>query len=277
VRHAVDAQREVSLRYGLPGREPGSETSVTTGSDPDGTWVRCADLLADRALLRDWALRVAAWLEREYGQAPDRTVAGYLVSWYLTVPAQAGALLLHTTRRVPLLDPAHVAVRFGPDHPRPDAIALLDDRFACLADDPASADPSATVVDDEPALAAVLRERYADHAGQFLRVFADPSTTEPICPIRFGRRTLWALATDAFDGAFWRIGQFCGNEAAGAANAALALPAALPPFTSASTLRPVDPDSVTGGWTRRRESCCFHYVLRDGMGPCATCPRVRAR
>jgi hypothetical protein len=275
VRHAVDAQREVRLRYGWP-----TETSVTDADDTDdsgGTWVRCADLLADPAPLADWTRRLADWLDREYGEAPDRTVAGYLLSWYLTVPAQVGALLFHTTRRVPLLDPASLAVRFGPDHPRPDAIALLDDRFACLADDPAATDPAATPVADDAALAAVLRERYAAHAQRFLTAVAGPSVNQPVCSVRLGRRTLWALATDALDGAFWRIGQFCGNEGAGAANAALALPAVLPPFTSASTLRPVDPDSVTEGWTRRRDSCCFHYVLRDGMGPCATCPRVLGR
>jgi hypothetical protein len=274
VRRAATVQQEVRLRHGLP---PGER--LTTG-DPDdsGThWVRCADLLDDPRLIAAWADRVTAWLDDGHGEAPDRTVAGYLLSWYLTVPAQAAALLFHTARRVPQIRPADLAVRFGPDHPRPDRIALLSDRFACLATDPAAAGPDATPVADDAALAAVLRDRYATHASPFLTVLCDALGER----MRFGRRTLWASATDSLDGAFWRIGQYCGQEGVGVANAALVLPAPLAPFTSASTLRPTggDPggDPAADGWTRRRESCCFHYVLRTGVGPCATCPRVQVR
>jgi hypothetical protein len=256
VRVAAAAQDEIRLRHGLP--EPATE------------WVRCTDLLAD---LATWADRVADWLRREYGEAPDRVVAGYLLSWYLTVPAQAGALLFHTTRRVPALGAADLAVRFGADAPRPAGIALLGEDFACLADDPAAGHPRATAVPVEATLARLLRGRYAAHAARFL----DRMGTALGEQIRLGRRTLWASATDALDGAFWRTGQYCGNESAAAANAALVLPTALAPFTSASTLRPACGTDSTDGWTRRRESCCFHYVLRRGLGPCATCPRVAMR
>jgi hypothetical protein len=224
-------------------------------------WTRCAELLADPA---GWARRVADRLRTEYGEAPDRVIAGYLLSWHLTVPARTGALLFRTARRVPELGPADLAVRFGGDA-RPAAVALLADRFACLPGDPGADRPEATVVPDEPALAALLRARYESHAREFLAAFGTWAPGR-----RLGRRTLWATATDALDGACWRVGQSLRAEAAGAADAALVLPAALPPFTSASTLRP---DS-TGGWTRRRDSCCFHYVLRAGMGTCATCPRL---
>jgi hypothetical protein len=186
------------------------------------------------------------------------------------VPAQVGALLFHTARRVPGLRPTDLAVRFDPDHPRPAEIAVLGDDFACLADDPAADHPTATPVPDEATLAALLRGRYVAHAARFLTAVQDTLGHR----VRFGRHTLWASATDALDGAFWRIGQFCGNEDAGVANAALVLPTALAPFTSASTLRPVRGTESTDTWTRRRESCCFHYVLRSGLGPCGTCPRV---
>lgn len=254
VRVAARAQREIRLRHGLPAR--------TTA------WVRCSDLLAD---LPGWADRVADWLRTQFGEAPDRVVVGYLVSWYLMVPAQAAAVLFHTSRRVPALGPDDLAIRFGDDGPRPAGTALLGESFACLADDPGARHPAATPVPDEEALAASVRGRYAAHAARFLTVLGDALGTR----IWIGRHTMWAFATDALDGAFWRAGQYCGNESAGVANAALVLPAALPPFTSASTLRPAT-DS-TDPWTRRRESCCFHYVLRSGLGPCATCPRVCAR
>ncbi|HEY3611201.1 MAG TPA: iron-sulfur protein [Pseudonocardiaceae bacterium] len=254
VRVAADAQDGIRLRHAPPHDEPG--------------WVTCAELLA--AGLAGWADRVADWLRREYGEAPDRVVAGYLLSWYLTVPAQAGALLFHTARRVPRIGPADLAVRFDPGHPRPAEIAVLGDDFACRADDPAADRPVAGPVADDMALAAVLRGRYAAHAARFGTALATTLGDR----VRLRRHTLWAAATDALDGAFWRIGQFCGNERAGVANAALVLPAALAPFTSASTLRPTGSTDSADGWTRRRQSCCFHYVLRSGLGPCATCPRV---
>ncbi len=255
VRVAAASQDGIRLRHGLPAAEDG--------------WVTCAELLAGG--LGGWADRVADWLRREYGEAPDRVVAGYLFSWYLTVPAQTGALLFHTARRVPRIGPADLAVRFDADHPRPAEIALLTDEFTCRADDPAGADQrSASPVADDVALAAVLRGRYAVHAARFVTAFGAALGAR----VRFGRHTLWAAATDALDGACWRTGQFCGNESAGVANAALVLPAALAPFTSASTLRPTCGTDSAEGWTRRRQSCCFHYVLRSGLGPCATCPRV---
>jgi ferric iron reductase protein FhuF len=143
-------------------------------------------------------------------------------------------------------------------------VTLLSDRFACVAGDPGAHLAEATAVPDAARLAAVLRGRYAVHAARFLTALGPD--------VRLGGRTLWASATDVLDGACWRVGQSLGDEGAGAADAALVLPAALPPFTSASTLRRGE-----DGWTRRRDSCCFHYVLRDGMGTCATCPRLSAR
>jgi hypothetical protein len=252
VRVATAAQCEIKLRHGLP--------------TPSNTWVRCTDLLAG---LAGWTGDVAAWLRAEYGEAPDRVVVGYALSWYLTVPAQAAAVLFHTSRRVPALGPADLAVRFDGGTPRPAGTALLAESFACLADDPAADHPHATPVADETALADLLRARYAAHAARFLAALGTALGDR----VRFGRHTLWASATDALDGAFWRTGEYCGNESAGAANAALVLPAAIAPFTSASTMRP---DSDTG-WTRRRDSCCFHYVLRSGLGACTTCPRLASR
>ncbi|HEY1571853.1 MAG TPA: (2Fe-2S)-binding protein [Pseudonocardiaceae bacterium] len=253
IRDATAAQPDLPLHAGLPA----------------GDWTGCADLLGgDR--LAAWAERAAGWLRDEYGEAPARVVAGYVVGWYLTVPAKTGALLFRTARRVPLLGPADLAVRFDPEAPCPSAVAVLRDEFACLPTDPAAGLPAARPVSGERALAAVLRERYAEHATAFLRVFTAVDTPA-LGRHRLGRRALWAWATDALDGACWRVGQSVGDEAGGARDAALVLPAGIAPLTSASTVRP---DPRAGGWTRRRESCCFHYVLERGMGTCATCPRV---
>ncbi|VVJ22832.1 iron-sulfur protein [Amycolatopsis camponoti] len=230
---------------------------------PEG-WIRCSTALAWS--FDEWRTRLAGWLAREYGEAPPRTVDAYLVAWYLHIPAQVGALLLHHERRVPSLRPEDLAFRVGAGQPYPDDLAVLADGFCCLPTDPASAAPGATVVRDERALAAVLRARYTAHAARFVQAYGPQS--------RFGRRTLWAAATDALENALWGAGRAGGTpeaEGAGVADAALVLDSRYPPLTSASTLHWVD-----GGWTRRRESCCFSYLL-PAEPECDGCPRTCAR
>jgi hypothetical protein len=261
LRQALDqvesAQRDepfrLRVRPGLP----------ADGAD-EGTWWRCADVLDRPEHFRTWADRLAGWLTDRYGEAPDRVIYGYLLSWYLAVPGRLAALLFHTQRRVPSLRPADLAFRLADGRPHPAAVAMLTSAatpaFACLPGDPAAGTAAATVVADDTALAALLRARYAGHAARFVAAFR-PLT-------RFGPRTIWAAATDVLDEALWTAGRHCGDEAAGVADATLVLPAPCPPLTAASALR-VEPT----GFSRRRESCCFHYVLRNGIGPCASCPR----
>jgi len=241
-------QGRLSIRYGLPA---------------EAGWLRCDDLLASEAELDRWRYRLGEWLLAEHGEAPARTVAGFLMSWYLYLPAFTGALLLHHERRVPSLDPAHLAYRLSGDRPYPDGAALLGRSFYCLPSDPAAGTPDATVVADERALAAVFRARYIAHAARFVRAF------RPGSPL--GHHTLWAGATDALDTSLWLAGREGGDEGAGVADAALVLASKFAPLTSASTLR------MSGGeWTRRRESCCFNYVL-PGQSECDSCPRICPR
>ncbi|HWE90745.1 MAG TPA: iron-sulfur protein [Pseudonocardiaceae bacterium] len=243
-------------------------------------WWRCAELLAEPDRLVRWQAMIAGWLTEHYGEAPEATVDGYLVTWYLAAPARLAALMFHTKRRLPALAPKHLVLRLAEQRPRPDGMAVLADEFAVLPDDPEANADWATVVGDEAALAALLRGRFIAHAARFIAAFA-PLT-------RFGRRTLWAAATDALDEALWLTGRHLGNEEAGVANAALVLPDGrsgdsgdsvdsdvLAPLTSASTVRMVRENKSE--WTRRRESCCFHYALRAGLGPCDTCPRLSGR
>jgi hypothetical protein len=281
---SVDPGRSRATDDGSTESRPAGAKSARPG-DVDGgpAWLRCADLIDRPAGLADWAARTRQWLRADYGEAPDRTVAGYLLGWYLGVPAATGAILFHTVRRVPELRPADLAFALDTPRPQPTEVALLAPTFGCLPDDPAAELPGATVVADEAALAELLRARFVAHAARFVPAFAAAiNIPDGIFAgrLRLGRRTLWAAATDALDVALWVAGRDCADEAAGVADAALVLPAAHPPLTSASTLRPAvsaaerTPDTR---WIRRRESCCFHYVLRDGAGECRTCPRVHPR
>lgn len=238
---------DVEVRFGLP---------ATTGD-----WQLCSDVLADASSFDTWRKALGVWLADEHGASSDRATAGYVMGWYLGVAGGLAGLLFHSARRVPSLRPSDLAFRIADDG-RPDVagVALLSDEFACLPDDPAGNHPAATVVADEAALAAVLRARYVAHAASFVAAYAPT--------VRLGRRTLWAAATDALDKGAWLAGRMCGDEATGVSDAAMLLPEKIEPFTSASTLRMVD-----GEWTRKRESCCFTYVLPNAEA-CDTCPRT---
>lgn len=255
LRRAESHQVRVSLRLGAP---------------EDSThWVNCARLLSEAGGFDRWRKELAGWLIDRYGEAPERTTAGYVMSWYLSVPGYLAALLFHHERRVPSLRPEHLEFRMARPRPHPDSIVLLDSRFACLPDDPAAGTADAFVVADERALATVLRGRFVAHASRFVAAFGPT--------VRFGRHTLWAAATDALDNAMWLAGRYGGDEAAGVLDAALLLPEREAPLTSCSTLRAVPDERGATTWTRRRESCCFHYLIESGQGVCDTCPRIRRK
>jgi hypothetical protein len=224
--------------------------------------IRCSEALTSPGFFEEWRTRLAGWLLREFDAAPSRTADAYLVAWYLHVPARIGAALLHHERRVPSLRPSELAFRLDAGRPYPADLAVLGDEFWCLPTDPGSAAPAATVVRDERALAAVLRARYTAHAARFVEAYAPISC--------FGRRTLWATATDALESALWGAAR-PGGTPEGVADAALVLDQRYPPLTSASTLRLAGRE-----WRRRRESCCFSYLLPT-ESECDGCPRTCSR
>ena len=239
--------------------------------DVPAGWIRCSELLETPTNFDEWRGLLGDWLLREHSSAPARTTASWVMTWYLHVPAYVAALLWHHERRVPSLKPAELAFRLADDRPHPDGMAVLGDAFHCLPTDPGSARPEATVVRDERALAAVLRARYLAHAAQFVRAYAPIS--------RLGRRTLWAAATDALENSLWWAGRQGGTpdaEGAGVADAALVLDERYPPLTSASALRLVEGPDGHREWTRRRESCCFSYLLLSSA-ECDGCPRTCSR
>jgi hypothetical protein len=252
VARAGSLQVRAEIRVGLP--------------EDSADWVNCAELLSSPDGFTLWRQELAGWLLDRYGEAPERTTAGYVMSWYLFVPGYLAALLFHHERRVPSLRPEHLAFHKARPRPHPDSIAVLDPSFVCLPDDPAAGTPNATVVPTEQALAAVLRGRFTAHATRFVTAYRDT--------VRFGRHTLWAAATDTLDSALWLAGRYGGDETAGVLDAGLLLADRFSPLTSASTLRPVPDAAGRTTWTRRRESCCFHYLIDTGQGVCETCPRV---
>lgn len=261
-RSVRDAGHTGALARSLARVDAAQSRFTVTGASPGSEWVHCSDLLERPHAFAPWWTATSRWLEATHGAAPSRTALSYVLSWYLRVPAYLGAALLFHERRVPSLRPENLALRLAPTgRPSPDAIAVLDDGFACLPLDPASAEPQATATAGERELAGVLRTRYTAHAARFVRAYRS------IAPL--GTRTLWAAATDALDSCLWWAGRDCAAEDDGVADATLVLDSAYAPLTSPSTLRATD-----DGWQRDRQSCCFTYLL-PGREECAGCPRRR--
>lgn len=237
---------------------------VIDGDPAEAGWSRCDRVLRDPGFFTCWRATTAERLAEQYREVPERTTAGYVLQWYLGIPAYTGSVLFHHARRVPALEPHRMAFRL--EQARVAAIGLRAGGFWCLPDDAERAHPDAVVVPDEPALAAVLRRQVVAHAACFLRVYGPT--------VRFGRRTLWAALTDVLDSGLLLAGRARGDVEAGVADARLVLAERYEPLTSASTTREIIDARGRARWTRQRQSCCFYYALPGVEQACATCPRV---
>jgi len=232
----------------------------------DAAWTRCTDV--DSTYVAEWERAVAERHRADYGGSDPRAAAGYVLGWYAFLPGLLGGRLYARSRRVPRLDARALAFHLDPEH-WPDAVALLDERFWCLPGDPAANDARATVVEDDAALAGVLRAQVRAHADAFLAGYR-PGAKLP-------RRGLLGAFFDGLDQGV-RSGHRPGPaaRAAALADAATVLPGRTPEFAEASTLHELTDDRGRTHLVRERVSCCYYYRLPDGGGTCFTCPRTPA-
>lgn len=238
--------------------------TVGTQPTPGGRWTTCEQALSDPACFTQWRAALAQRLGQQYAHVPEQTTAAHVLQWYLGIPTYLGAMLFHSARRVPSLQPPELAFRL--DLAWVQEVALRPGPFWCLPGDPDTGHPDATQVADEVALAAVLRRQIVTHAAPFLKVYG------PL--VRFGRRTLWAAVTDMLDVTLLIAGRSFGSAQAGATDARLVLAEREEPLTSASTICEVADEHGRTHWIRRRGWCCFTYALPGVEHPCASCPRV---
>ncbi|MGH3777536.1 MAG: (2Fe-2S)-binding protein [Pseudonocardiaceae bacterium] len=237
---------------------------LDTPSTPGGQWTDCAQALSDPACFTQWREALAQRLAQQHSHVPEQTTAAHVLQWYLGIPTYLGAMLFHSARRVPSLQPQDVAFRL--DLAWVQEVALRPGPFWCLPGDPDTGHPDATQVPDEIALAAALRRQIVTHAARFLEVYG------PL--VRFGRRTLWAAVTDMLDVTLLIAGRSFGSAQAGVTDARLVLAEREEPLTSASTICEVTDERGRAHWIRRRGWCCFTYALPGVEHPCASCPRV---
>jgi hypothetical protein len=105
-------------------------------------WLRCEQVLRDPDFFTGWRAAVARHLAERHGTVPDRTPAGYVLQWYLRIPAYTGAMLFHSARRVPALEPRRLAFRLDPAEV--ETTALRPGPFWCLPTDPDARHPTAS-------------------------------------------------------------------------------------------------------------------------------------
>jgi hypothetical protein len=230
-------------------------------------WVRCADV--DAAFVTAWEQAAASTQVAEHGRSDPRAAAAYVLGWYAELPGMVGGRLFAVARRVPRLDGGSLAFRQHPTEFWPDHVALLDARFWCLPDDPATDHPCASVVGDENELAILLRQQVRAHADEFLGWYRPGA--------RLARRNLLGAFFDGLDGGVWQ-GRDPGptGRAQLRATASCVLPGGTPEFAEASTLYELTDDRGSTHLTRERISCCHYYTL-DEESPCFTCPRTTPR
>lgn len=231
----------------------------------DDEWTVCATV--GRAFVADWELVAAGYQRAEHGRSDAMAAAAFVLDWYGSLPGTVGGRLFTRARRVPRLGPQALAFRRHPAEGRPDGVALLDERFWCLPDDPAAGDGATTVVDDEQALAQVLRAEVRAHADWFLSWYRPG--------VKLARRNLLGAFFDGLDVGVWSGGEpGPASRAAVLTDAALVLPGGTPEFPSRSTLYVLTDTRGRTHLTRCRISCCHDYRLDDAEQGCFTCPRT---
>ena len=249
---AVDARHSwLMVRLGWP-------------EEPAG-WTRCGEV--DAGFVAAWEAEIAPYVQRTYARTHPVTVSGFLLDWYAGIPGIVGGACFRQARRVPRLSRSALAFHRHPEAHYPDGVALLDERFWCLPDDPEAGHPAATVLPDPAALAGVLRAQVRAHADDFLRGYRGGA--------RLPRRHRLAAFFDGLDTGVWHGGDPSVAAAAEVlASTAAVLPGGTAEFPEASTVHVLTDARGTAHLSRRRLGCCFYYkVTADGRA-CATCPRV---
>lgn len=213
-------------------------------------WRSAGELLTAQGVGELLAAAAARWSAQPHAAA---ALAWKCYSYWLALPAVIG---FATARRVPLMTPDHVLVRYCDRQPFL-TIALHAPVTAVLATDPivATDAPGLLIVDDEQELLGVLRRSLAD-------AHLDPMLDEVRKQARLGRRTLW------------------GSVASGVAHAMSRGFVAAPGTVLDTThrlLAALGADDLVelsvreqGGINVRRRTCCLAFTLPTPK-VCSTC------
>jgi hypothetical protein len=242
--------------------------AVHLGAPDAPGWNRCSDLIEHPELLREWQDALTRFLLGAYhctqAAAASAAAACTLDAYTFPVGFLAGAAF-HVDRRVPHVAPDVVAFSVDPDEHWVSGVALLDDRFWCLPDDPASDHRSATVVASEVELARVARHQVHEHAEAFLATY-DPG-------VRLAVSSWRSAFADSLDSAPW-IAQALAAPTDCLTTSAALLPGAVADFPEVSCLYVLTDGAGRTHVTRRRSFCCKSHLLEPDGSACMDCVRT---
>ena len=243
------------------------------GLDGDG-WVR---LTAARD--HEWLVaRIARLAEGgEHGPRPLAVAGAYFggdLSWQIAATA---ALLLHSDRRALDVSLENLAVRIDDDG-WPSRLAVVEERFACLPEDPAAGSEGVTVVADRAALVAFLADAIVEAMEPVLRSVRALS--------RYGQPGLWGALADHVANVAWNLKE-AGADAAELDAAWVTTEELVDALQARQRWLKVRPRrfrlSTEEGpvYLPMRGTCCLYYKTPEskaaeaaagGGGLCTTCP-----
>jgi hypothetical protein len=232
------------------------EARLDPGATPGDGWLSSAAIGSSKEALD----RLYGVARASTGAADDRTVGAMMTQRVAEVGRLAG-ILYRRDRLVPMLPPETPLRPYTEqDH---SSIVLVDEAFACLADDPAAAHPAARPV----AALADLREVLVREVRRNVEPTIDPIAART----RLAPRAVWALIAY---GALVSITETMADDGdPGGAVAELdALMAIAGPFADPAAEAYVTPTAWGPRFVLRMGACCRIYRWPDGREKCAACP-----
>jgi len=209
----------------------------------------------------------AAALERLYevarastGPADDRTV-GAMMTQRVAEPGRLAGILYRRHGLVPMLPPETAVLPYTDE--RHSSVRLVDDAFACLADDAAASHPSARPVADREALRAILVSEVRGNVAPTIDPIATRTHLSP--------RAIWALVAY---GALVSVTENLADDGdAGGAVAELdALMAIGGPLADPAAEAHLESTDTGPRFILRMGACCRIYRWPDGRDKCVACP-----
>jgi hypothetical protein len=253
----VTAEHPLAARLATLDAEHGwIEARLDPAVGPTDGWISSTAIAASPEALD----RLYGVARAETGDADERTV-GAMMTQRVAEAGRLAGMLYRRDRLVPMLPPETLVRPYTEeDH---SSIRLVDDAFACLADDPAAAHPAARPV----ATLAELREVLVREVRRNVEPTIDPIAART----RLAPRAVWALIAY---GALVSITETMADDGDpdGAVAELDALMAIAGPFADPAAAAHVSPTEWGPRFVLRMGACCRIYRWPDGREKCAACP-----
>jgi hypothetical protein len=256
-RATVRGEHPLAARLASLDRDDGWIEACLDPVPPSGDgWLSSASIARDPEALE----RLYAVARASTGDADDRTI-GAMMTQRVAEPGRLAGILYRRDRRVPMLPPE------TPVRPYTEAehssIRLLDDAFACLADDPVAGHPAARPVATLDELRAVLVRE--------VRRNVEPAIEPIAARSRLAPRAVWSLTAY---GALVSITETMADDGDpdGAVAELRALMAIAGPLGDPAADARVVPTEWGPRFVLRMGACCRIYRWPGGRTKCVACP-----